>query len=664
MAGPWEDFQTQPDDGPWTAFQGADFQGPEQPDIGRTRAAIKGAAQGISGNFADEITGLQGAIARWIYEKLSGESPGEAGKYYEKFRDQSRAESKTAERQYPGTSLASNVAGAVGLPVGGMLGVATLPGRMGRGAAVGGAYGGASGVGGGETLDERLSGGLSGLAVGAGVGAVAPPLVEGAIQGARALGRPIASLARGAVSPETEAARRVVGSIERDIGIDPAAAARMTPAEMMANRGQGATVMDMGGERTRALARSAANTSPEGRRVLSETIDDRFEGQSGRLSDWVRGAFNFPDAEATQAALQRVGRTTSRANYGRAYQEGAEGIWTPTLERLAGSRAVSEAMRRASQNAGDEAIVSGYGAMNPRVTFSPDGRIQFNRGPNGMPTYPDLQFWDLTRRELSDAAQRAGRGTSEARRLENFARAMNEELDRAVPSYNVARQGYAQFRGATNALEAGQNFVGAGERIGFRQAQTEIARMTPVERQLFQDGYVSRFIEAIERTPDRRNVLDRIARSGPARQELEIALGPQRWRELEARLRLERIMDTARGAVQGNSTTARQIAELGLAGGVGGVGIYNLDPTALSVAAFIAGRRHINDRVSRRVAEMLTSRDPTVLAQGVRIVARNNNFMERLRRLDGRIGQVGGQQGTGAVPVQLPMAGRADDEQQ
>ena len=53
------------------------------------------------------------------------------------------------------------------------------------------------------------------------------------------------------------------------------------------------------------------------------------------------------------------------------------------------------------------------GGFNPKISFTPDGRIQFNRGPTGVPTYPDLRYWDQVRRELSDAAMKAGRGTEE-----------------------------------------------------------------------------------------------------------------------------------------------------------------------------------------------------------------------------------------------------------
>ena len=129
--------------------------------------------------------------------------------------------------------------------------------------------------------------------------------------------------------------------------------------------------MEMGGETTRALARSSANTSPEGRDVLNRTINARYEAQTDRLTDWLRSTFHYPDATAQQEALEKVGRTANRGAYAKAYQQGSAGLWSPELERLAGSDAVARAMQGAVKSAKDEAIVSGHGAMNPNITFTP-----------------------------------------------------------------------------------------------------------------------------------------------------------------------------------------------------------------------------------------------------------------------------------------------------
>ena len=117
----------------------------------------------------------------------------------------------------------------------------------------------------------------------------------------------------------------------------------------------------------------------------------------------------------------------------------------------------------------------GMGGFNPKISFTPDNRIQFNRGPTGVPTYPDLRYWDQVRRELSDAAMKAGRGTEENMRLGGLAAALNTELDQLVPAYQTARRTAAGFFDARDALEAGQNF--ATQRFGANEARAALAQM-------------------------------------------------------------------------------------------------------------------------------------------------------------------------------------------
>jgi hypothetical protein len=127
---------------------------------------------------------------------------------------------------------------------------------------------------------------------------------------------------------------------------------------------------------------------------------------------------------------------------------------------------------------------------------------------------------------------------------------------------------------------------------------------------------------------------------------MHIALGPQRAGQVEAMLHIERLMDLARPAVQGNSTTARQLAQLGLAGGVGlGTGGGNpFDPQAMVSAALtygaLRGRGAINERVSRQVAELLASNNHARVAQGMRI-AGQARFLGALRRADTALARAG-----------------------
>jgi hypothetical protein len=559
--------------------------GPPTPVMSRLEAAKLGYLSGASANFGDEVYGLSKAsglpdwlggfrapvgAARMLYGQTTTPNP-EFMKSYEEAVAARRAQNKAAETEYPGTYLTGQIGGSLLTPGATSLKAATLPVRMAKGAGYGAVYGGVSGLGAGENDVDRLKQGAMGAVFGGVTGAAAPAAVETVLTAGRAATAPISSAIRGAINSKKEANRLVDTALATDMRIDPAARTRLTPQEFAGNVTQGgpATVMDLGSQTTRDLARTATNASPEAEQTFNSMINPRFETQSNRVSDFLRQRFRSPQQQAANDAAYR-----------RAYEAGSGSIGSPELERLASSNTVASAMKTAVAKAEDEAVIGGYGAMNPRVTFTPDGRVQFQRSPSGMPVFPDLQFWDLTRREIGDAAKEAARAgrDSEARRLGNFARGINKELDKLVPEYAQARQGAMPYTAA------------------------------------------SRLINRIEKIPERQNVVNRFAESIPANADLNRAFGKSGADEIRNVRRVESIMDSARQSVQGNSTTVKQLQrlkELGyysVAGGIGGYGAYNQDPAQIAggaiAAGLIAGRGHVNQNVMRHVAEILTSQDP------------------------------------------------------
>jgi hypothetical protein len=608
------------------------------------KAALDADPTGQSAGAAQGVEFLAG-----LKKLFSGDKPAQS--VYDATRQSVLEDQNNAAAQHPYFSAGGQVAGAIAsLPLFGGAGGESLFARLlaaARAGAVGtGAYDAGSSVSAGNSAPQVIKN----AAEGAGTGALFGLLGAGAMEGAGAFGSKVASIVRGTGDVNAEAARRVVNAIGVDYNraggfpLDPDAIAAAIQS------GMPRAIVDTGGERTLALARSAANTSPEARAALNELAQDRFNEQAPRIAGFIRSINGNPDAAAETEALQSAARAANKPAYQRAYVAGDRGIWSPELERLASSPAVADAMRGAVQRGQNRAVADGFGAFNPKLTVTDDGRLIFHRGPSGVPTHPSLQFFDYTQRELRDAAsaaQRAGRN-EEAGALFGLHKQLLAELDRQVPAFAGARRGAAAFFGAQNALEAGRGFVMSNASLS--DARRALAKMSQPERDLFQRGFASELADRIERTGDRRNVVNSIFLGNPAaRQRIEMALGRPRGRQLEALLRAETLTDGLRRAL-GNSTTARQLAEMGMAGaGVAGIEWLkdgDVNPAHAIAGAVTMGLLHhgaklIDERVSRRVGELLASSDTAQLAKGVQIVSRNHTLFNALRRLTSATARVG-----------------------
>lgn len=632
---------------------------PEEPVT--TNNVVRSAARGIPvvGGVLNRLNAATNATIAPVVEPFMDAGPDSLKQpdwldRYNRSLEIQNSQDERFDQDHPLVSTGAQIAGGVAatIPLAAtatgarLLGLTgqTLPQQIVRGAASNAAVGAADAVTRGE--NPLVSGG-----VGMAAGALAPPIARGVSMAAA----PVATAIRGIRDPQLEAARRVAGALDRDItaGGNGLSAEQFVDAR---RAGIPVTNMEVGGETTRALARSAANTSPEGRQLLNDTINDRFESQGPRTLDWLQQTFNYPNAITRQEAIDSAARATNKGAYQRAYREGdarfPRGIWSPELERLTSSPDIVEAMQAAAKNGKGRAVADGSGGFNPGVTFE-NGILSFTKGKSGVPSYPDLQFWDYTLREMRDSAKKAARAgaDSQSASITKQANALRSELDSMVPAFNNARSTAAAFFGAENALEAGQNFVTS--RLGNREAQIAIAKMTPAGRKLFQDGFVDRLVQHLNEVQDRRSVVSKIIGSPAARERLTIALGPDKAREIEARLHVEQIMDLARNSIQGNSTTARQLVELGLAGGSGyAMSGGNLDPQSLVNAALVygalKGRTMIDRRVAQNVARLLVSDNPVAVANAVKVLSQPK-FLGALRITDANLASIAARGGEPAA---------------
>jgi hypothetical protein len=548
-----------------------------------------------------------------------------------------------AARQSPKADAAGFAGGVIGQAL--ALAPEAAPtwiGRAAQGAGMGGGIGYASEAIDSKDAQKAAQAGLFG-ALGGGLGV---PVVEGAGAAIRAASRPLVNTVSGLVNPEREAARRIGAGLAADFGVGGENLTAAQAAQAGRN-GQELVVADFGGDVTRALARSAANTSPEARTALGNVIERRFSTQGDRTSDFIRGFGSGQSAVTTSDQLAAAARNSNKQSYARAYSDpNAQAIWNEDLAGLMQAPAVQDAIRQTMKTGANKAAAQGFKAPKNPFVEDANGNINLRVNEDGSTAIPSIQFWDYVQRNLNDdigKLQRAGQKDA-ASDVISLRSQLNSVLDNTVPSFKDARAGAAKFFGAEDALQAGREFVKST--MDNAEAAKALGKMSKPERDLFAEGFVSDLVNNVRNIGDRQTVINKIYNTPNAKQRVLMALGPERAKKLEAFLHVETVADRLRNAVNSNSTTARQLAEMGLAGGgsgamlgagagfIGGGGSQDISTGAIAGALFQRGASKIDARVARRVGELLASNNPDDIAKIVNMATKNKSLFNSIKNFN------------------------------
>lgn len=485
---------------------------------------------------------------------------------------------------------------------------------------------------GGDGFDALESGVIGGTIGGA------IPAVGGAIRaGIGAVGDRVMPTVNAMRNAPKEAERRLGLAVTRDKLAGPDAI--MGQADEAAAKEAGVPLLnvDRGGETTRALARSVANQSPEARGIIEKTANDRFAGQGNRAVEFVRrltgGAV---DDLGYQNAIKETARYVNKPAYDRAYNSpNAQAMWSEGFQQLMQAPAMQQAARQATTRGANRAATEGFAPVRNPFVFGPDGRIALRADEQGNRALPNLPFWDQVKRNLDGQIgkmQRSGDKTMAADLLALKGHLVNM-MDQAVPDYKVARQGAASFFGADDAIEAGKAFL--NNRKALPEARAAYGKFSPAEKAGFATGFASEIIDKIKSVRDRSNVIDQVFKSQAAREQMELVFGSQKAKQIEAYVRVEDLADRLRGAM-GNSTTARQLVELGIGAG-GGFAVTGGDwQGALGGMALAKGGRYLGQRIDSKVMEaiarMLTADNPKALDQAVKLAGESQKYMQALEQ--------------------------------
>lgn len=615
-------------------YQPQAAQAPGRPDLmGATAATLGGLVQGIP---------VLGPMVQNTSDAIIGTGAQLTGGNYGETVDALRARREQLAAANPVADIAGQVAGGVGA----MGGVAALPGgatalgmtgnlgtRVLNSAVSSGGLSAADSMIKGGSIDDGLTAG----AIGAGLGGGIPLVGAGLKAGARAIGQQMAPIINSVRNPTGEAARRVGMAVTRDVTANPAMVMSQADEAVARQSGMPLINVDKGGETTRALARSVANQSPEARAIIQRTVDDRFTTQAPRAIDFIkRLTGGNVDDLAYQQQIQNTARMVNKPRYDAAYNAPqAKAIWTPEIRNLMQAKPFQAAINAAEDTATNAAAVGGGRAIKNPFQFMPDGTVTLRTMPDGSRALPSLQFWDIVQRNLRNSADIADRSGDRllASQIREMRNQLVNTLDTAVPQFQAARQGAAAFFGADDALEAGKKF--ATQPRAIPEATAAFTKFTGAEKEAFGTGYASELIDRIKASSDRRNIIQQMFGSPAAREMNELVFGVGKARQLEAFVRVEALADQLRGAM-GNSTTARQLMELGI-GGAGGFAMTGDWQGALTGAALAKGARYMGQKVDAKVmeevAKLLTSDSPQALQRAVANATMSPQWMLALDQL-------------------------------
>jgi len=517
-----------------------------KPDApGALMSGVLGASQGLTLGFGDEIEGG----ARALYNKLTGDSRS-FGELYDESVKIPRARNAAAKEANPIAFGVGEFGGGVALPGGlarvgvrGALSAAAgrgLGARSVAGAKEGAAYGAAYGAGTAEGgVSDRLTGAASGAATGAAIGAAMP----GAIDLVSGVGRAIAAPIRGAFRPAEHAATKLGEAIYRDMPHAATASPQQRFAERFQNMSEAnpaAMLMDAGGENVRGLMRAAANVPNTAREVARRRVDARQATQYKRIEDDL--AKGFKEGRNYYDSIDEIAERMERA--------GANVIapalktptpMTPQLQGVLDRPTMRELTEVIGRKIADEGAPIG---LETRTTLLHRIKIEL-----------DDQIGQSIRAEKMGQRPQAGWDT---RTLTILKRDLLNAIDNVT--YKRGLQLYASQAQLKNAAEDGfETFT--------KMAPEEITRRlrefdTNVERQFFRMGAMRALVDKVRQGNVNRDRTDGVFSSPEIQLKLEAVMPDrQSLRAFQKQLVIEAKFADTRKALQGNSTSAKQLAE-------------------------------------------------------------------------------------------------------
>ncbi|MGO8242943.1 hypothetical protein [Rhizobium johnstonii] len=476
--------------------------------------------------------------------------------------------------------------------------------NVGKGAAQGAGYGAVNALGHDQDVGE-------GAATGAAFGA-AIPVIGGVLKAGGAVVKPFADAVRARTDPSGYGSQKIAERFSNTGKTVDQASARAAR--------DGLSLADSGGASVQDLLRTTTNIPGPARSRVATHLALRQMGQGDRLKNVVGRTLADPDGYL--AAKDEIADTAKRI----ASPLFEEAKKTPIhfsekLEGIINTPAGRKALAKAEELAANEQVPF----KQMFVNVADDGSMTIKR-------VPDQRAWQYIKTALDDMVTAetdsiTKKVSNQGRIINNLKNSMLAELDGQNPTYAQARKVWGGQQSLDKALEFGRDAMaqspesvrrglsamGAAEKEAARAGAAEWVRNS-IDKAGFTNNAILKFFSNRQQVKNLRALFDNDAQFKTFRQAIFA----------EAKKR------TTYDAVRGNSTTARQMADMFETGGMQeGVDALKTVATGRPVAAalqFIGSRLRmlggLTPQVADDISKKLMSTSPEVQAKVVSDIQR------------------------------------------
>lgn len=517
--------------------------------------------QSATFNTLDELSGAVTAPFSVAKRAWTGEDAGKPlgqrfKDAYSAERDYQRDRLDLYRRENPGKAVAADVAGAfvTANPGAGAAAVSRgLGTNIARGVGIGAAQGAASSAGAAQGgMDNRIAAATQGALLGGAVGG-AVPLAMGV---GGAIGRGASDAVRGRTNPSGYAAQKVSERFA-DAGVDPGAiATRMERAQGLT--GQRMAPVDFGGDTARDLLRTSSNLPGPARNQIDRAMTTRAMSQGDRVKRIVKSVFQDPDGYGQMTDDILTARQSAAEPYYKiAYDNPV--TFTESLEGILKRPSGRAALARANKIAADEGVPfqQWFGRVDEAGNLADVKRV------------PDMRAWDYIKRGLDGMIDEAmtpadafGRRmhTDSSRAIQKLKNTMLGEIDSMNPAWAQARKVGMDNIEMSDALELGRKAY----TMTPEQVRRALKDMTEGQREVAQVGFAEAMRDKVDSAGYTNDVVKRIFGTREQADITKAMFGDNTTAYAQFR---EAMLNEARmrktyDRVRGNSTTARQLADM------------------------------------------------------------------------------------------------------